>query len=139
VTVTFQDGEPVDPKKLQDLQTQIDNISLKANDAYDLSKTTSENVTVLSVMHLKAGVVEFENGLTAGFNNSETIDIGWGADYVASYVTVTPGGNLYKNNIRYSVSGAINAQKLNVWSEKAVSGPVRFHWVSAGKKNLPNP
>jgi hypothetical protein len=134
----FQDGEPVDPQKLRSLQIQIDNISLKASSAYDLSKTTSEDVSVLSVMHLKAGVVEFENGLTAGFNNSETLDIGWGADYVASYVSLTPGGNLYKYNIRYSVSGVFGSQKINVWSEKLVPGPVRFHWLSAGKKVLPS-
>ncbi len=139
MTVTFQDGEPVDPKKLQDLQTQIDDILLKSTEAYDLSKTTAEDVTVLSVMHLRAGTVEFENGLTAGFNNSINIDTDWGPNYVASYLTVTPAGNLYKYNIRYSVSGAINAQKLNVWSEKLVPGPVRFHWLSGGKKNLPNP
>ena len=32
MTVVFQDGEPVDPKKLQDLQTQIDAITLKTNE-----------------------------------------------------------------------------------------------------------
>jgi len=57
LTVTFQDGEPVDPKKLQDLQDQIDDIKLKSDQSYNLSTSTANSVSKLSVMHLAAGVV----------------------------------------------------------------------------------
>lgn len=135
MTVVFQDGEPVDPKKLQDLQTQIDAITLKTNESYNLSTTTANSVSQLSVMHLKAGVVTFENGLTGGKVNTIEIDLGWGADYETAYVTATPRLQDPKtNNIRWSLSGVAASTKLNVYAEKNVTGPINFHWISAGKK-----
>ena len=135
MTVVFQDGEPVDPKKLQDLQTQIDAITLKTNESYNLSTTTANSVSQLSVMHLKAGVVTFENGLTGGKVNTIEIDLGWGADYETAYVTATPRLQDPKtNNIRWSLSGNSASTKLNVYAEKNVTGAINFHWISAGKK-----
>ena len=135
MTVVFQDGEPVDPKKLQDLQTQIDAITLKTNESYNLSTTTANSVSQLSVMHLKAGVVTFENGLTGGKVNTIEIDLGWGADYETAYVTATPRLQDPKtNNIRWSLSGNAASTKLNVYAEKNVTGSINFHWISAGKK-----
>lgn len=135
MTVVFQDGEPVDPKKLQDLQTQIDAITLKTNESYNLSTTTANSVSQLSVMHLKAGVVTFENGLTGGKVNTIEIDLGWGADYETAYVTATPRLQDPKtNNIRWSLSGNAASTKLNVYAEKNVNGAINFHWISAGKK-----
>ena len=135
MTVVFQDGEPVDPKKLQDLQTQIDAITLKTNESYNLSTTTANSVSQLSVMHLKAGVVTFENGLTGGKVNTIEIDLGWGADYETAYVTATPRLQDPKtNNIRCSLSGNAASTKLNVYAEKNVTGAINFHWISAGKK-----
>ena len=135
MTVVFQDGEPVDPKKLQDLQTQIDAITLKTNESYNLSTTTANSVSQLSVMHLKAGVVTFENGLTGGKVNTIEIDLGWGADYETAYVTATPRLQDPKtNNNRWSLSGNAASTKLNVYAEKNVTGAINFHWISAGKK-----
>ena len=137
MTVTFQDGEPVDPKKLQDLQDQIDDIKLKSDQSYDLSTATANSVSTLSVMHLKAGVVTFENGLTGGKVNTIEIELGWGADYEVAYVVATPRLQDPKtNNIRWSLSGNKDATKLNVYAEKTVGGAVNFHWVSAGKKTI---
>ena len=130
MTVVFQDGEPVDPKKLQDLQTQIDAITLKTNESYNLSTTTANSVSQLSVMHLKAGVVTFENGLTGGKVNTIEIDLGWGADYETAYVTATPRLQDPKtNNIRWSLSGNAASTKLNVYAEKNVTGAINFHWI----------
>lgn len=135
MTVVFQDGEPVDPKKLQDLQTQIDSIKLKSDESYNLSTSTANSVTQLAVMHLKAGVVTFENGLTGGKVNSIEIDLGWGADYEVAYVVATPRLQDPKtNNIRWSLSGNSAATKLNVYAEKTMTGAINFHWMSAGKK-----
>lgn len=137
MTVTFQDGEPVDPKKLQDLQDQIDDIKLKSDQSYDLSTATANSVSTLSVMHLKAGVVTFENGLTGGKVNTIEIELGWGADYEVAYVVATPRLQDPKtNNIRWSLSGNKDSTKLNVYAEKTVGGGVNFHWVSAGKKTI---
>ena len=120
---------------LQDLQTQIDAITLKTNESYNLSTTTANSVSQLSVMHLKAGVVTFENGLTGGKVNTIEIDLGWGADYETAYVTATPRLQDPKtNNIRWSLSGNAASTKLNVYAEKNVTGAINFHWISAGKK-----
>lgn len=137
MTVTFQDGEPVDPKKLQDLQDQIDDIKLKSDQSYNLSTSTANSVSKLSVMHLAAGVVTFENGLTGGKVNSIEIELGWGADYEVAYVVATPRLQDPKtNNIRWSLSGNRDATKLNVYAEKTISGAINFHWISAGKKTI---
>jgi len=141
MTVTFQDGEPVDPKKLQDLQTQIDNIKLQSDESYNLSKTTANSITTLAVMHLKAGVVTFENGLTGGKVTPIDIDLDWGPDYEIAYVVATPRNQDPKtNNMRWSISGQWSGStKLNVYAEKTISGPVNFHWLSAGKKVVSKP
>jgi hypothetical protein len=139
VTVVFQDGEPVDPKKLEDLQKQIDDIKLQSDKSYNLSTTTANSVTQLSVMHLKAGVVTFEKGLKAGSDNNIAIELGWGADYEVAYVVATPRlKDPGKTNIRWAISGNKDATILNVWSEKETSNayPINFHWISAGKKIL---
>jgi hypothetical protein len=135
LTVTFQDGEPVDPKKLQDLQTQIDAIKIQSNESYNLSTTTANSITTLAVMHLKAGVVTFENGLVGGKVNTIEIDLGWGADYKVAYVVATPRLQDPKtNSIRWSLSGNKENTKLNVFAEKNISGAINFHWLSAGEK-----
>jgi hypothetical protein len=140
LTVTFQDGEPVDPKKLQDLQTQIDSIKLQSDETYNLSKTTANSITTLAVMHLKAGVVTFENGLTGGKVNTIEIELDWGADYEVAYVVATPRLQDPKtNNIRWSLSGNSANTKLNVFAEKTISGAINFHWMSAGKKIITAP
>jgi len=139
MTVVFQDGEPVDPKKLEDLQKQIDDIKLQSDKSYNLSTTTANSVTQLSVMHLKAGVVTFETGLKAGSDNNIQIELGWGADYEVAYVVATPRlKDPGKTNIRWALSGNKDATFLNVWSEKATSTttPINFHWISACKKIL---
>jgi hypothetical protein len=139
MTVVFQDGEPVDPKKLEDLQKQIDDIKLQSDKSYNLSTTTANSVTQLSVLHLRAGVVTFETGLKAGSDNNITIDLGWGADYEVAYVVAQPRlKDPGKTNIRWAISGNKDATVLNVWSEKATSTttPINFHWISAGKKIL---
>lgn len=141
MTVSFQDGEPVDPKKLQDLQTQIDSIKLQSDETYNLSKTTANSITTLAVMHLKAGVVTFENGLTGGKVTPIDIDLDWGPDYEIAYVVATPRNQDPKtNNMRWSISGQWSGStKLNVYAEKTISGPVNFHWLSAGKKVVSKP
>jgi hypothetical protein len=135
MTVVFEDGEPVDPQKLRDLQAQIDAIKLTANESYDLSQTTANSVTTLSVMHLRADSVSFENGLKKG-PNSIDIDLTWGPNYEALYTVATPRIDPNKMNIRWGISGADGNQKLYVWSESNQSGKITFHWLSAGKKRV---
>ena len=131
----FSDGEPVDPQKLRSLQEQIDAIRLKSEQSYNLSEQNVKDIKVISIMHLKAGVVTFAAGLKAGLNTAIDIELGWGDGYLAAFTTVTPRLKDPKSsNVRWSLSGDKNITKLHVWSEKDINTAVNFHWVSGGQK-----
>jgi hypothetical protein len=135
MTVVFQDGEPVDPKKLEDLQKQIDEIKDQTAKAYNLSTTTANSITKLSVMHLAAGVVEFPT-LKKGLQ-SRVIELGWGDDYETAFTVATARlGNPEKYAVRWSLAGDKNSTTLYVYSAEDKPDKTNFHWVSAGKKNL---
>jgi hypothetical protein len=137
---TFADGEPVDPKKLESLQNQIDAIKLRSDESYDLSKATAGDVKTLAVMHLRAGVVSFDNGIGVGKSSSRTIQLNWEPEYESVFVVATPRiQDLSKNDLRYSITGTGTAggtTSLQVYSKTGISGKVEFHWLSAGKKNI---
>jgi hypothetical protein len=136
MTVVFQDGEPVDPKKLEDLQKQIDEIKDQSAKSYALSTTTANSVTKLSVMHLAAGLVEFPT-LKKGLQSRTLENYGWGDEYETAFTVATPRlGNPEKFLIRWSLTGDKNSTTLYVYSAEDKSDKTIFHWVSAGKKNL---
>ena len=134
----FADGEPVDPKKLQSLQNQIDEIKIKSDESYNLSKTTAGDVATLGVLHLRAGVVSFENGLTAKAKyQSQDIDLNWGPEYTVAFVVASPRlQNPQTSHVRWSLSGSGigNTTKLNAYAETNIGGPLNFHWISAAHK-----
>jgi hypothetical protein len=139
----FSDGEPVDPKKLQSLQNQIDAIKLRSDESYDLSKATAGDVSKLAVMHLRAGVVSFTNGIGKGKTGiSRTIPLKWEPEYEAVFVVATPRfQDLSKNNLTYSITGTGTAggtTTLNVFSTTGIAGLVEFDWISAGRKPIPS-
>ena len=134
---TFDDGEPIDPKKLQDLQSQI-------TDLKEQSALTSERVVGLSssiqkvVFHSKAGVIPIES-LIVGKNPAVNIILDWEPEYLSSDIFTVVTARLSdptNTNIRYSLAGDTRAPQLMVWSEKAKSGLTNFHWVSVAKKTL---
>lgn len=136
MTVTFQDGEPVDPKKLQDLQIQIDELKKQSAETYNLTQTTAGKLASISFFYAKGGVVEFPEGLKAG-KNTIAIPLDWAPGIKAAYVVATPRLQDPKvNNIRWSISGGQTSTLLNVYSEKAISAKINFHWISVGEKDL---
>ena len=130
----FQDGEPVDPLKLQRLQDQITAIAKKAQDAFDLgSRLDSEQRQV--VFHTKAGVEVFEGGLNAGQFKTSTIDLEWSGDYTSVYTVATPRlKDPGKNNIRISFTGDSRVPTMVAWSEKKFSSDLYVHWISVASK-----
>ena len=139
---TFADGEPVDPKKLENLQNQIDDIKLKSDESYNLSKSTAGDVSKLAVMHLRAGVVSFDNGIGKGKPNlTRNIPLAWEPEYEAVFVVATPRFQdpSTKNDIIYSITGTGTAggtTTLHVFSSTGIAGKVEFHWLSAGRKPI---
>lgn len=134
----FADGEPVDPKKLQNLQNQIDLIKDRSDESYNLSKTTAGDIETLGIHHIRAGEVEFENGIDAKKTESVDIQPGWGSEYTQAFVVASPRlTQPGKSLIRWSLSGSATAggvTKLNVYAEAKISGPFKFHWISAAIK-----
>lgn len=133
MSVVFQDGEPVDPLKLQKIQDQITAVSAKANQAFDLgSRLDSEQRQV--VYHVKAGVETFEGGLAAGVIKTQQIDVEWSGDYVNVYTTCTVRTKSPNLNIRATLTGDIRKPTIAVWSEKKFDSTLNVHWISVAVK-----
>ena len=134
---TFDDGEPIDPKKLQDLQSQI-------TDLKEQSALTSERVVGLSssiqqvVFHSRAGSVNID-GLKTGKNPPIAISPGWEPEYLSSDIFTVVTARLSDPttpNIRYSLTGDNRAPNLVVYTDKDRSGTISFHWVSVAKRTI---
>jgi hypothetical protein len=136
MSVSFQDGEPVDPLKLQKLQDQITAVSEKANDAFVLgSRLDSQQRQV--IFHTKAGVEVFEGGINAGEIKTSPIDLEWGGEYTSVYTVATPRlKDPGKNNIRISFSGDSRVPTMVVWAEKKFTADLYVHWISVATKPI---
>lgn len=131
----FQDGEPVDPLKLQKLQDQITAVSTKANQAYDLSsKTSTEQQQV--IFHVKAGVESFEGGFTAGQTRTQQIDLEWAPEYTNVYTTCTLRTKSPNLNIRATLTGDLRQPQIAVWCEKKFDSTINVHWISVASKPI---
>jgi hypothetical protein len=134
MSIVFQDGEPVDPLKLQKLQDQITAVSAKANQAFDLGSTLSSQQTEV-IFHVKAGVESFENGIGKGEVKTSPIDLEWSGEYTNIYTVATPRlKNPGKHNIRISFSGDQRAPTMNVYSAEKIDFDLNIHWISVAAK-----
>ena len=134
MSIVFQDGEPVDPLKLQKLQDQITAVSTKANQAFDLGNTLSSQQRQV-IFHVKAGVESFENGIGKGEVKTSPIDLEWGGEYINVYTVATPRlKNPGKHNIRVSFSGDQRAPTMNVYSAEKIDFALNIHWISVAVK-----
>jgi hypothetical protein len=134
----WADGEPADPKKLQNLQNQIDQIKEVADQSYNLSKTTAGDVTTLGIHHIRSGMARFENGITAKADPvSVDVNPGWGEEYTDAFIVASPKLKDPKaSNIRWSISGEVTnngTAKIVVYSDVKL-GAFNFHWISAAIK-----
>lgn len=138
----FADGEPVDPIKLQNLQTQISAISLQASDAYSISTSTRDNVNDNVLYHIRAGSVTLPKGSGPGLiKGGIEIPTRWSAEYTNVYTVITPRlSNPTSYDISYSLSGTeVDTPILNIFvsGTKATTYEIKFHWISAGEKSVP--
>jgi len=134
--VSFQDGEPVDPLKLQKLQDQITAVTEKAQQAFDLGSTLSSQQTQV-VFHVKAGVEEFVGGLAKGEMKTAPIDLEWSGEYTNVYTVATPRlKDPGKNTIRVSFTGDIRTPTMCVYSSEKIN-TLNVHWISVAVKPIP--
>jgi len=129
----FEDGEPVDVKKLNDMQIAISNLESTANEAYSLSKRTEDSVNILNVTHVKTMRVEFETGLTAKKQDYRDLPFAF-TGYTDVFVVATPRHPMYKYDLKYSISGTIGSFRLYVLSDVAINVPIKFDILAAGIK-----
>jgi hypothetical protein len=129
----FQDGEPVDAKKLNDMQIEINDLESTANEAYSLSKSTASDLNVLNITHIKATRVEFATGFKAKQAESVDIPLDW-TGYLDVFITATPRYPAVKYDLQWSISGSIGGYKLNVLSGVNITVPIKFDIVAAGTK-----
>lgn len=135
MSVSFQDGEPVDPLKLQKLQDQITAISEKANEAYSLSSRTSTQQQQV-IFHVKSGVESFEGGFTAGQVRTQVIDLEWAPEYTNVYTTCTLRLKNPALNIRATLTGDLRQPTIAVYCEKKFEGTLNVHWISVASKPI---
>lgn len=138
----FADGEPVDPIKLQNLQTQISAISSQAEDAYSISTRTRDNVNDNVLYHIRAGSVTLPKGSGPGLiKGGIEIPTRWSEAYTNVYTVITPRlSDPTSYDISYSLSGTevdTPILKIFVSGTKATTYDIKFHWISAGEKSVP--
>jgi len=129
----FQDGEPVDPLKLQRLQDQITQIEKKAQDAYNLGSRLESNQQQI-VFHVKAGFVKFDGGFKKGETKKESIDVEWTGDYIDVYTTCTVRTKSPNLDIRATLTGDLRQPQIAVYSKDAIKFDLNVHWISVGIK-----
>lgn len=131
----FDDGEPIDPLKLQSLQDQI--IKLQAESALQSIATTGLSSSLSKIIyHSKSGSVDVSNLKAKIISTPVPIDIKWSDDYDASSIktVVTLRSKRPDLDIRYSLSGTISAPTLLVYSTETYSGTLNFEWISVAGK-----
>ena len=133
----FADGEPADPKKLQNLQNQIDMIKDISDQSYALSKTTAGDFVSIGIPNTRAGRAHFVNGINTKDPVSVDVNPGWGEEYTEAFIVASPKLKDPKaTNIRWSISGDVTnngTAKIVVYSAEKI-GPFYFHWVSVALK-----
>ena len=130
---TFNDGEPIDPKKLEDLQTQITDLQREST----VQKVTTGDLSSslrLITYHSKSGVVEVDP-IIAGKINGKAILVEWSQDYDKSTIrtVVILRSKRPDLEIRYSIGGNNAAPTLYVYS-KLDTSTLTFDWISVAGK-----
>lgn len=133
---TFADGEPVDPQKLRNLQSQITEIKATAGAAYNLISTTANGQTTSSVFHTRSGSIDFEN-VKSGSLRTEGLDFAWDSTVYKKPVTVATAKiqDPKANEVRIGVKGEF-APVINIYYEgKPDTKPlITIYWISSAEK-----
>jgi hypothetical protein len=133
---TFADGEPVDPQKLRNLQSQITEIKATAGAAYNLISTTANGQTTNSVFHTRSGEIDFEN-VKSGSLSTQGLDFAWDSTVYKNPVTVATAkiSDPKTHEVRVAVKGAF-APVVNIYySGKPDPKPlITITWISSAEK-----
>lgn len=130
--VVFNEGEPLDPDKLNKLQTNIANTYQTSSTLYN---ATVGNQTVAYVPIMNCGSLEFD--LTANVAAKKSFDPGtmFTNDPPPHVVATINGVISDKEQISLSVVGVGTKPEIYVISTKARKG-VRVDWIAIQKKEI---
>lgn len=124
--VVFNEGAPLDPQKLNDLQTNITNLvgdvgGLK-NSTTDSTYTLLTDAGTYMTDDLVVGTAdEYEVPYSASFSKAPRIIASIGTSIQPGYI------------VTVSIKDAATNPKIQVWTNKA-RGPIRVNWMAFEKK-----
>jgi hypothetical protein len=138
----FADGEPVDPQKLRNLQSQINEIRATAGNAYNLISTTVSGNTVNRTFHHRSGFIVMKNLASGKVTGPVSCGFTWDSSKYEEPVTVvtpileSPGTDTWS----FSVSGTFEP-KIYAYYKDSASKPAAFpsitiNWVSSARYKL---
>ena len=133
---TFADGEPVDPQKLRNIQSQITEIKATAGAAYNLISTTANGQTTNSVFHTRSGEIDFENVKSGSLVNLG-LDFAWDSTVYKNPVTVATAKiqDPKANEVRVSVKGSFAPVIYIYYEGKPSPKPlITINWISSAEK-----
>lgn len=134
----FADGEPVDPQKLRNLQSQINEIRATAGNAYNLISTTVNGATKNYTYHHVSGVAEIK-GLKSGSENEISCGFTWDSSKYEDPVTVAtpklenPGSDTIKVAIKGEFEPRIQVYYKDGGTTGAAFPLLRINWISSAK------
>jgi len=130
-TITFNEGEPLDPNKLNKLQENIVTTYANSNTLFNsvLDGQTSSFKTVTN-----AGTVKC-SGVSKGTSQSFEIDLGTGFSNISSYppriVVSLAGGLRAGESVTLSVSGAATlSPRVHVSNVNSASNTFDVTWIA---------
>ena len=134
----FADGEPVDPQKLRNLQSQINEVRATAGNAYNLISTTVNGSTKNYTFHTRSGVSEIKS-VKSGDTREVSCGFTWDSSKYEDPVTVatiqydSPGSD----DIRLAIKGEFEPRILVYYkdgnSKPAALSLLRINWISSAK------
>jgi hypothetical protein len=130
-TITFNEGEPLDPNKLNKLQENIVTTYATANNLFN---STLDGQTSSFKAITNAGTVECK-GVSKGTTKSFDLDLGTGFSNVSSnpprIVVSLAGGLATGDSVTLSVAGAATASP-KLWISNANSAKSTFNvtWIA---------
>ena len=130
-TITFNEGEPLDPNKLNKLQENIVNTYATANNLFN---STLDGQTSSFKAITNAGTIEC-SGVSKGTTKSFSLDLGTGFSNISTnpprIVVSLSGGLGTGDSVTLSVAGAATASP-NVWVSNVNSSKSTFNvtWIA---------
>ena len=133
----FADGEPVDPQKLRNLQSQINEVRATAGNAYNLISTTINGNTVNRTFHHRSGTVTFKSLASGKVSGPVSCGFTWDSSKYEDPVTVVtpvldnPGIDTWAFSVSGDFEPKIYAYYKDSATKPAAFSVIKVNWISS--------